>query len=227
MASMDISWTTIIIVILLIVVGYFIWSIVTSSSSTTSTGTTKLNTPTTLALTQNSKSNSFTFSIWIAINKWSDSGANIVSTSTATVAANKFALKLGTLKNDLNINIGTEASFRVVGFVPLQTWASIIVSINNGNSADIYINGKLVNTFPIATTYTLTATDVTVGGPTTIDGYISATFENKSIGPQEAWKIYSSGYGGGGGGGVGAFFNKYKIRFAFVKDNVELSRLDI
>ena len=226
MASMDISWTTIIIVILLIVVGYFIWSIVTSSSSTTSTGTTKLNTPTTLALTQNGKTNSFTFSIWIAINKWSDSGANIVSTSTATVAANKFALKLGTLKNDLNINIGTEASFRVVGFVPLQTWASIIVSINNGNSADIYINGKLVKTIALAATYTLPAGSFSVGGTGSSVGYISTTFNNKSTGPQEAWTIYSSGYGGGGGG-VADYFTKYKIRFAFVKDNVELSRLDI
>jgi hypothetical protein len=110
--------------------------------------------------------------------------------------------------------------------VPLQTWASIIVSVNNGNSADIYVNGKLVRTVALTKTYNLTAGSVTVGGSSTgSTGYISTTFDKNSIGPQEAWNIYSSGYGSGNG--VSDFFNKYKLRFAFVKDNVELSRLDI
>jgi hypothetical protein len=227
MALLDISWTTIIIVILLVVVGYFIWSMVTSSSSTSSTGTTKLTTVTTLNITP-SNSNSFTFSTWIAINKWGSGGGNLVSMGDA---ATTFALKLGTSTNKLHLSIGAayvEATAIAVGLVPLQTWVSVIVSVNNGNSADIYINGKLVKTIALTATYTLPAGSATVGGPiTAIDGYISTTYDNKSIGPQEAWNIYSSGYGGGGGSGVGDFFNKYKIRFAFVKDNVELSRLDI
>ena len=227
MALLDISWTTIIIIILLVVVGYFIWSMVTSSSSTSSTGTTKLTTITTLNITP-SNSNSFTFSTWIAINKWGNGGGNLVSIGSD---ATTFALKLGTAINKLYLSIGaayTESTAIAVGLVPLQTWVSVIVSVNNGNSADIYINGKLVKTIALTTTYSLPSGSVSVGGPSTaIDGYISTTYDNKSIGPQEAWNIYSSGYGGGGGGGVGDFFNKYKIRFAFVKDNVELSRLDI
>ena len=71
------------------------------------------------------------------------------------------------------------------------------------------------------------AGSVNVGGSTFLDGYISTTFDNKSIGPQEAWNIYSSGSGSGSGSGVSDFFDKYKIRFAFVKDDVELSILDI
>ena len=106
--------------------------------------------------------------------------------------------------------------------------SSIIVSVNNGNSADIYVNGKLVRTVALTKAYSLTGGSVTVGGsPTGSTGYISTTFDKNSIGPQEAWNIYSSGYGSGNGNGVSDFFNKYKLRFAFVKDNVELSRLDI
>ena len=222
---MDISWTTVIIVILLIVVGYFIWSIVSSSSSKTSSGTTKLATSTPLAVA--TSTNSFTFSTWIAIDTWGTGGNNIISTADGTSAASIFALKLGTNVNELKLSIGTAiTTFTTVGLVPLQTWVSIIVSVNSGNSVDIYINGKLVKTIALAATYTLPAGSFSVGGTGSSVGYISTTFNNKSTGPQEAWTIYSSGYGGGGGG-VADFFTKYKIRFAFVKDNVELSRLDI
>ena len=224
---MDISWTTVIIVILLIVVGYFIWSIVSSSSSKTSSGTTKLAISTPLAVA--TSTNSFTFSTWIAIDTWGGGGNNIISTASDATAANVFALKLGTAINKLNLSIGaayTESTAIAVGLVPLQTWVSVIVSVNSGNSVDIYINGKLVKTIALAATYTLPAGSFSVGGAGGSVGYISTTFDNKSTGPQEAWTIYSSGFGGGGSG-VADFFSKYKIRFAFVKDNVELSRLDI
>ena len=220
---MDISWTTIIVVILLIIICYFIWRTVSSSSST-STGTTKLNTTTTLTVTP---TNSFTFSTWIAIDTWGGGGNNIVKTTGDTP---DFSLSLGTTKNDLILKIGTTekpgTNTTRSNIVPLQTWASIIVSVNNGNSADIYVNGKLVRTVALTNVYGLSGGSVTVGGSTSgSTGYISTTFDKNSIGPQDAWNIYSSGFGGGNG--VSDFFNKYKIRFAFVKDNVELSRLDI
>jgi len=223
---MDISWTTVIIVILLIVIVYFIWGMISSSEEKVSTGTTKITTSTSLAIA--SPTNSFTFSTWIAINSWTITGGNLITTPTDT-AASVFALKLGTTINQINLSIGTvTTTFTTVGLLPLQTWASIIVSVNSGNSADVYINGKLVRTIALTATYTLPAGTITVGGTTgAVDGYISTKFDNKSIGPQDAWNIYSSGYGGDGGSGVGDFFNKYKIRFAFVKDNVELSRFEI
>jgi hypothetical protein len=54
-----------------------------------------------------------------------------------------------------------------------------------------------------------------------------AILHKAPLGPQDAWDIYSSGYGSNGSSSAVDFFNKYKIRFAFVKDNVELSRLDV
>jgi hypothetical protein len=111
--------------------------------------------------------------------------------------------------------------------IPLQTWVSIIATVNSGNSLDIYINGKLVQTTALdnGNVYGLPAGTINVGGG--IDGYISSTFDSTPFGPQDAWNTYSSGYGSGGGSSISDFFNKYKVRFAFVKDNVELSRLDI
>uniref|UniRef100_A0A6C0F2A8 Lectin/glucanase superfamily protein n=1 Tax=viral metagenome TaxID=1070528 RepID=A0A6C0F2A8_9ZZZZ len=372
---MDISWMTLIIVILLIVVGYFILSMISSSSSSfssskVSSGITKLNTQTLLPVVS-SPTNSFTFSTWIYINNiykpTAVTGHPIVWTAlTPQLKVEEiFMLILDTVANNLNILIG-QGSYRVpIHEVPLQTWVSIIVTVINGNSADFYINGKLVKTviiFPLklveivstqnipftlayktggatltgytgvvepkitvvmsaptlkgrgsayvevyyynatplgelisyrligtsapsvipvaaepvtftfpgnshfpqsangvffsvvvdSSLYTLYQYGANAGGglavtftirhlpyvlPTgnivtgitkrPLDGYISTTYDNKSIEPQEAWNIYSSGSGSGSGSGVSDFFDKYKIRFAFVKDNVELSRLDI
>jgi len=215
---MDFSWTTVIIVILLIIIVYFVWTMLSSSSSTASTGGSDAKTKTPLAITQ---SNSFTFSTWLAINDWTTSvNGNIISTTTGD-----FSLTLGKTTNDLILTIADTPPVTLPSIVPLQTWASIIVSVNNGSSVDIYINGKLVQTTSLSSPYTLPAGNVNVGG--SITGYISTTFTTTSMSPQDAWNIYSSGYGSGTGSSVSDFFNKYKVRFAFVKDNVELSKLDI
>ena len=215
---MDFSWTTVIIVILLIIIVYFVWTMLSSSSSTASTGGSDAKTKTPLAITQ---SNSFTFSTWLAINDWTTSGnGNIISTTTGD-----FSLTLGKTSNDLILTIAGTPPVTLPSIVPLQTWASIIVSVNNGSSVDIYINGKLVQTTSLSSPYTLPAGNVNVGG--SITGYISTTFTTTSMSPQDAWNIYSSGYGSGTGSSISDFFNKYKVRFAFVKDNVELSKLDI
>ena len=217
---MDFSWTTIVIVILLIVIVYFVYTMLSSSSSTTSTGGSDAKTATPLAVTS---SNSFTFSTWLAINDWTTSKNGTIITTTDF--SNIFFLTLGSNSNDLILTIKGTSPITLKNIVPLQTWASIIVSVNNGNSVDIYINGKLVRTTPLSSPYTLSAGNVNVGG--NINGLISTTFNPTSTGPQDAWNTYSSGFGSGSGSSVSDFFNKYKVRFAFVKDNVELSRLDI
>lgn len=225
---MDFSWTTIIIVILLIIIVYFVWTMLSSSSTTVSSGgqIASKSTPMTVTL-----SNSFTISTWVYINSWDSTSKNktIVSTPPQTPSTSTFSLTLGTSDNNLYINIGGQ-SIPLTGelstvSIPLQTWVSIIATVNNGNSLDIYINGKLVQTTALKNVYTLPAGTINVGGG--IDGSISSTFNATPFGPQDAWNTYSSGYGSGSGSSVSDFFNKYKVRFAFVKDNVELSSLDI
>lgn len=228
---MDFSWMTIIIVILLIIIVYFVWTMLSSSSSTTSTGTTALKTETPFKII-GGNTNTFSFTTWIAINSWGGAGNIIKTPATGTPATSDFSLTLGTTSNDLIFSYKVAATGSTINtvtlsnIVPLQTWASIIISVNNGYSADIYINGKLVQSVALKGVYSLSASTVTVGGGGTADGYISTTFSPTSTGPQDAWNIYSSGFGSGSSG-VTDFFNKYKVRFAFVKDNVELSRLDI
>lgn len=224
---MDFSWTTIIIIILLIIIVYFVWTMFSSSSSTTvSSGSLDASKSTPMTVTA---SNSFTISTWVYINSWNSSSTPKTIVSTPKGSNSPFILTLGNTDNGLYVNIGDQTiplkGVTSTILVPLQTWASIIVTVNSGNSLDIYINGKLVQTTALDNVYTLPGGMINIGGG--IDGYISSTFDATPFGPQDAWNTYSSGYGSGGGSSVSDFFNKYKVRFAFVKDNVELSKLDI
>ena len=223
---MDFSWTTIIMIILLIIIVYFVWTMLSSSSSTTvSSGSSDASQSTPMTVTA---SNSFTISTWIYINSWDSSSAPKTIVSTPKDSKSPFILTLGKTDNGLYVKIGDQlipSTGTSTILVPLQTWASIIATVNNGNSLDIYINGKLVQTTALDKVYGLPGGTINVGGG--IDGSISSTFNATPFGPQDAWNTYSSGYGSGSGSSVSDFFNKYKVRFAFVKDNVELSKLDI
>ena len=222
---MDFSWTTIVIIILLIIIVYFVWTML-SSSTTTSSVTQAANTKTQLTVTS---SNSFTFSVWIYVSSWTTTGAfkPIINTPNAQKLTPKyFNLSLGESDNGLYATVGGQA-MSVIPSIPLQTWALITASVNNGNSLDIYINGKLVQTTALQNTFSLDAGSVDVGDTTSFSGFIFATFLDSPVGPQDVWNTYSSGYGSGSGSSVADFFNRYKVRFAFVKDNVELNSLDI
>ena len=197
-----------------------------SSSSTTTSVNQASTTKSQLTVTS---SNSFAFSVWIYVSSWttSDSGMNKpIITTSGPKSTNYFNLSLGDSDNGLYATVGGQ-SMPVIPNIPLQTWALITANVNNGNSLDIYINGKLVQTTALDNPFTLNAGSVDVGGPSSFTGFIFATFTNSPVGPQDVWNTYSSGYGSGGGSSVSDFFNKYKVRFAFVKDNVELSKLDI
>ena len=221
---MDFSWTTIVIIILLIIIVYFVWTML-SSSTTTSSVTQAANTKTQLTVTA---SNSFTFSVWIYVSSWTTgvSAKPIINTPNAQKLSPKsFTLSLGESDNGLYATVGSTV-MPVIPNIPLQTWALITASVNNGNSLDIYINGKLVQTTALLNTFSLNAGSVDVGDTTSFSGFIFATFLDSPVGPQDVWNTYSSGYGSGGSS-VSDFFNRYKVRFAFVKDNVELNSLDI
>jgi len=229
---MEFSWSTFIIVILVIIIIYFLWSMMASSSSSTViSGSQDAKTQTSISIPDNSYS--FALSTWIYVTDWeSTSGekAIISSESDASQKTPNLLVSLGKDNNALNITLGNSGNTVIppVPNIPLQTWVSIILNVNNGSSIDIYINGKLVQTNALQGPWSLGAGSLYVGSKDGFDGYITmATFHKAPLAPQDAWDTYSSGYGASGSSSAVDFFNKYKVRFAFVKDNVELSRLDI
>jgi len=229
---MDFSWSTLIIVILLILIIYFVWTIMSApSSSTVMSGSQDAKTQTSVPIPD--QSYNFAISAWIYVTEWESTPKNKVIISSESDTSKKtpnLIISLGKDDNVLNITLGKNgtAVINPIPNIPLQTWVSIILNVNNGSSVDIYVNGKLVQTNALTGPWSLTAGSLYVGSKDGFDGYITmATLHNGPLAPQDAWDTYSSGYGSSGGSSVTDFFNKYKIRFAFVKDNVELNRLDI
>jgi len=229
---MDIPWSTIIIIVFIIIIVYFAWSILSgSSSSTVISGSQDAKTQTSLSISDNSYN--FALSVWIYVNDWESTKSVKPIISTESDSSKKtdpnLLISLGNDNNVLNVALANSGdTITSIPNIPLQTWVSIIFNVNNGNSIDIYINGKLVQTTALTKTWSLKAGSVYVGSKDGFSGYITmATYNKTPLGPQDAWDIYSSGYGGSGASSVTDFFNKYKVRFAFVKDNVELSRLDV
>ena len=202
-----------------------------SSSSTVMSGSQDAKTQTSVSIPDNSYS--FAISTWIYVTDWESTGGDkviISSESDTTKGKPNLLISLGKDNNALNITLGSDGKNVIspVPNIPLQTWVSVILSVNNGSSVDIYINGKLVQTNSLQGQWSLSAGSLYVGSKNGFDGYITmATFHKAPFAPQDAWDTYSSGYGSSGGNSAVDFFNKYKIRFAFVKDNVELSRLDV
>jgi len=229
---MDFSWSTLLIVILVILVIYFIWSIMASSSSSTViSGEQDANAQTTISISD--KSYSFALSAWIYVTDWSSTSGEksiISSESDASTNPPNLLISLGKDTNVLNVKLGNSGStIPPIPNIPLQTWVSIILNVNNGSSIDIYINGKLVQTTALQTAWSLNSGSLYVGSKNSgFTGHITMAILHKApLGPQDAWDIYSSGYGSDGSSSAVDFFNKYKVRFAFVKDNVELSHLDV
>jgi uncharacterized protein (UPF0333 family) len=228
---MEFSWSTFIIVILIIIVIYFLWSMMASSSSSTVISEQQnANTQTTISIPD--KSYSFALSAWIYVTDWdSTTGEKVIISSDSDASPStdpNLLVSLGKDTNVLDVNLGG-STITPIPNIPLQTWVSIILNVNNGSSIDIYINGKLVQTTALKNSWGLNSGSLFVGSKTNgFSGYITmAVFHKAPLGPQDAWDIYSSGYGASGSNSAVDFFNKYKVRFAFVKDNVELSRLDI
>lgn len=229
---MDFSWSTLIIVILLILIIYFVWTIMSApSSSTVMSGSQDAKTQTSVSIPD--QSYNFAISAWIYVTEWESTPKDKVIISSESDTSKKtpnLMISLGKDDNVLNITLGKNGTAVIppIPNIPLQTWVSIILNVNNGSSVDIYVNGKLVQTNALTGPWSLRAGSLYVGSTNGFDGYITmATLHKGPLAPQDAWDTYSSGYGSSGSSSVTDFFNKYKIRFAFVKDNVELNRLDI
>jgi hypothetical protein len=202
-----------------------------SSSSTVISGEQDASAQTTISISD--KTYSFALSAWIYVSDWSSTSGEksiISSESDTSTKTPNLLISLGKDNNVLNVTLGNSGStIPPIQNIPLQTWVSIILNVNNGSSIDIYINGKLVQTNALQTAWSLDSGSLYVGSKTSgFTGHITMAILHKApLGPQDAWDIYSSGYGSNGSSSAVDFFNKYKIRFAFVKDNVELSRLDV
>ena len=173
----------------------------------------------------------YTFSVWIYINNWN---YHLGQTKTILNRQGIDTMALGANINNITVTLATypesgstpQTHTCTLENVPIQAWVNVIMTLNN-RSLDLYMDGKLVRTcvlpgVPLASPGT--ALQVTPNGG--FDGYISnLQYISRAVNPREAWTIYREGYGGSSW--LSNLLNKYRIKLAFMEDNVEVNSIEI
>jgi|TARA_B110000483_G_scaffold62274_1_gene77490 hypothetical protein len=188
------------------------------------------------AITPGAGSLNFTFSIWVYVTEWSNSGGKYIFYRPNSDTSNALEMKFDSTINDVKISLDVGSSSPVtcsVESVPLQSWANIIMTLN-GKALDLYLDGKLVRTCLLSAVPSWVQglnTDLILPSSSgdeksSFNGYTSNfKYLSKSINPREAYAIYREGFGSGNW--LSGMFSKYRIKMSFLEDNVEVNSFEM
>ena len=148
------------------------------------------------------------------------------------------AVVLGAVENNISVSLGcypgidqepttpggnTVVHTCSIANVPIQRWVNLIISVY-GRTMDLYIDGKLVRTclLPgVASINNNANVFVTPAGG--FDGWTSKLqYYPDSLNPQEAWNIYTRGYGS-----WSSMFNSYQVEISLVENGTTQSTVTI
>jgi hypothetical protein len=175
-------------------------------------------------LPSNFKANT-AISVWFYIKKWSDR-AKVIHFKKVDQIIFQVQFKIGTNTIQIFPQSGASASGKdcEISDFPLQKWVNLIISFN-GSAMDVYVDGKLVKSCVVdggsklSDTTSIVLGDETMKPPTHDVGFITnVKLKSTPIAPQEAWDIYSQGFGGSPWSDI---LNKYKVKLSFIVDNQE------
>ena len=198
-------------------------------------------------LPSNTNSLNYTYSTWFYVEDWNYKFGE-KKTILGRLDGDKNpspSIELGAMDNDVTISVScypkqaagdapaAAANDSVkpiihkckVQNVPLQRWVNLIVSLY-GRTLDVYIDGKLVRTCLLPGVAKIAqASPVIITPNGGFNGWTSNfQYWAHSSSPQQAYDIYKSG---NGTGSLGNFFNKYRLKFAFMEDNTEKGSIEI
>ena len=164
-------------------------------------------------------------SIWFYIKKWVN-GAKIISfhsnaTGTDAIFQAQFKHNTNTIQIFPRSGIPDSDTCEIADF-PLQKWVNLIVSFN-GSAMDVYVDGKLVKSCVVNMGSRLGQTQAIMLGdevplPNDVGFITNVKLKAAPIAPQEAWDVYSQGFGGSPWSDL---LNKYKVKLSFIVDNQE------
>ena len=179
----------------------------------------------------------YTYSFWVYISNWNyrvgEKKVILARGKDAKVASPE--ISLGAMLNNIEVTLGTYAQGHsgdavnhtcTLENVPLQAWANVIVTLNN-RSLDIYLDGKLVRTCVLPGVPKMTSGIPLVVSPNGgFEGYVSnVSYFSRAVNPREAYAIYREGPGGSNW--LSNIFNKYRLRFEFLKEGKVVNEFDI
>ena len=192
------------------------------------------------SLANEGDSNNFSYSIWFYINDWNyQFGKNKVifgrmeqgaGTITDVSGINPSPLVvLGQIENNLNIYLQCEGidtpNMCSVDNIPIQKWVNLMISVYS-RTMDIYLDGKLVRTCLLPGVPNIsTGSDVLITPYGGFNGWTSRfQYYPNSLNPQDAWNIYTQGYGGNM---FSNLLKSYQIQFSLLENGITYSSVTI
>ena len=228
-----------VIILIIVIIQYF------SKDSSTLTNLNKANKTITISasdLKAKKHSTNYSYSVWFYVNDWEKNLGQVKtllsrSQSSSTSKDGRIYspdITFGAYENDINIKISTfgppggpsDSSHTCsIRNFPIQTWVNLILSVN-GRTADVYLDGKLVRTCLLPNVpKTINQADVKITPHGGFAGFTSnIKYWNSALNPQQAYNIYKKGLGGNG---FSNFFDKYKLKFSYLVNNVEEGSIEI
>jgi hypothetical protein len=182
-------------------------------------------------------SSNYTFSIWVFVNDWNyrygqskvifarkDQDGGVAPMVEFTPSVNNIHVTLATYPTTGSNTTGKNHTC-TLDDVPLQRWTNLIMSIND-RALDLYLDGKLVRTCLLPGVPKMNpASNIFVTPDGGFSGFVSNfRYIADSVNPSQAYNIYKEGFGGSS---MSNLFNKYRVKFAFVKDNKEVNSFEI
>tara|TARA_Y100000591_G_C21852856_1_gene712822 strand:+ start:3834 stop:4682 length:849 start_codon:yes stop_codon:yes gene_type:complete len=189
-------------------------------------------------------SNNFMYSVWFFIDEYNTNLSefkiisSIIGLNNSTQFISTLDLVLTPYNNNLIVGITTTSSststlgtpyysIYYVENIPLQKWNCLIISVTD-RTLDIYLEGKLVNSFILESFY-MAATNQTLylgnNSDNFFKGYITrARYQAGGISPQEAYNIYKEGISSSS---FGDFFNKYRLRVGLYEYGNQINSFEI
>mgnify|MGYP001183000863 CR=1 FL=1 len=190
------------------------------------------------ALSGSSATSDYGYSLWVYINDWDYQYGNKKSILRRKSSNNLVGphIYLGRNTNNLHVEISTASTTGVSNSptetcilhnVPIQKWCHIVLTTNN-KTVDLYLDGKLVKTCVlngVPRMSTIKNSPVEITPDNGFSGFLSnLKYYSRSLNPREVTELYQEGYGGSF---LSALFNRYKVKFAVLKDNNELTSLQL
>lgn len=182
----------------------------------------------------------FTYSIWMFIDDWNYKYGEpkIIFGRMATGSGADEpcpTVVLGNIQNNISISLAVypeETTTPPVTYIvhhcdieniPIQKWVNLLISAY-GRTLDTYIDGKLVKTCVLPGVPKIDATAPVYVTP--MGGFSGWTSKFQywpvSTDPQQAWNIYTQGYGGNS---LGNILGNYSVKMSVNKGDTEQSSI--
>jgi len=233
------NFSTILLIVIIIIIIFTVYKFSQGKMNSLTTSIHDAQTVTKIAssdLPAGNNTSNYTYSVWFYINDWNYKFGlpkTVFTRESSDGQDQTPSVVLEPMQNNIIVTVSVfpdSVSPPVlhtcnVDNVPLQKWVNLITTLN-GRSLDVYMDGKLVRTCVLPGVARVNPSlDVLLTPEGGFDGFTSKfQYLPHAINPQEAYNIYSDGYGGGP---LGGFFEKYKVKVSYLVDNEEKTSFEI